>query len=209
MGLLNRLSNLVKGEEKRKAEAEAVQNASAEQELQKIFTDPEHLYKLCFALTTEDQLKFFKQCEVVKSGKVKVGAFDSKMKSSDLLQATLKCEENSENKKDRLEKLAQENKDIKDLLQQTFIDTTLKTKFFEENKKFKREISQHRILSKTESTMAWGVLMIGITSGRIKDINQIQKLSMDAKADLQKRAKELGLAVETQNPVIQKSGESR
>lgn len=209
MNLLNKLSNLVKGEEKRKAEAEALQNASAEQELQKIFTDSKHLYKLCSALTTEDQIKFFRQCEIVKSGKVKVGAFDSTMKSSDLLQLTLKCEENAENKKDRLAKLAQENKNRKNLLQQSFINTRLKTKVFEENKKFQREIAQHRTLSKIESTTAWTVLMIGVMSGRIKDINQIQKLSMDAKVDLQKRVQELGLAAETQNSVSQKSGESR
>ena len=209
MGLLDRLSNLVKGEEAKKAEAEAVKNASAEQELQKIFTDPEHLYKLCSSLTTEDQLKFFKQCEVVKSGKVKVDAFDSKMKSSDLLQVILKCEENSENKKGRLEKLAQENKDIKDLLQQTFIDTSLKTKFFEENKKFKREISQHRLLSKTESTMALGVLMVAMASGRIKDIEQVQKLSVDAKINHQKKIKELGLVASTESMPTQKVGESR
>ncbi len=206
MSLLDRLSNLVK---KDKSTAEDTREISAEQELQTIFNDPKRLYKLCSVLTAEDQLKFFSQCEAIKSGKVKLDQLTSSMKASDLLSSAQKSEESSERKNNRLEKLAEMNANIKALMQKSFTDTNLKSKLLEDNKKFRSELSFHQLHSKTESAVAWGVLMMGIASGRIKDISQVQQLSVDARVDYQKKKRELGLIVSPQTTSAQKRNESR
>lgn len=57
--------------------------------------------------------------------------------------------------------------------------------------------------------MAFCVLMVAMFSGRIKDIEQVQKLLIDAGFDHRKKIKELGLVAPTATMPAQKVGESR
>ncbi len=204
------LKDLFKSRETKEKEAAISQEASAEQELQKILNSPVELKNLCSILNSKDSMTMFNFCTRLQKGE-KQSKMDKTPKASELV-GTARWGSFAHITKARQKEaeIAQRFREVKALEAKALKgDMLARMTYPQRCQLMKAEMGTYTTYQNAYSICVLNLLQKAVLSGRIKDLSKLQDMIARTQVENNNRKMKLGLIPPTQPKAIQKAGKSR